>query len=203
MKGSFSGKSFCDLQMDKETPNMIGFSLLRKMSKFRDFQKSTRRLIYLCVSFIVLCNSWDTELNPGLHPLLLLLLLLFFFCFFFCFLFFFFVLFFSHFPCGVCEASVGWDDRALVCDSCNVWYHTDCQGMDSTMFEFYNQTLDRSLAWECLKRGMPNFSTSLFDTIGLIDTSNRFDSLSIPDSRAPTDIGPPTATSFPSWYTVY
>ena len=91
MKGSFSGKSFCDLQMDKETPNMIGFSLLRKMSKFRDFQKSTRRLIYLCVSFIVLCNSWDTELNPGLHPLLLLffffLLLLFFFvfCFFFTF----------------------------------------------------------------------------------------------------------------------
>ena len=106
-EGQFSGKSFCDLQMDKETPYMIGFSLLRKMSKFRDFQKSTRRLIYLYVFFIVLCNSWDTELNPGPTPLGS-----------------------SHFPCGVCEASVGWDDRAFVCDSCNVWYHIDCQGVD-------------------------------------------------------------------------
>ena len=60
-----------------------------------------------------------------------------------------------------------------------------------------NQTLDRSLAWECLKCGMPNFSTALFDTIGLIDTSNRFDSLSIPDSPVPTDIGSSTAMSSP------
>ena len=44
---------------------------------------------------------------------------------------------------------------------------------------------------------MPNFSTSLFNTIGLIDTSNRFDSLSIPDSPAPSDVGPPIATSSP------
>lgn len=86
----------------------------------------------------------------------------------------------SHFPCGVCEARVGWDDRVLVCDPCNVWYHIDCQGMDSSMYEIYNQTLDRSLAWECFKCSMPNFSTSLFDTMGLIDTSNRFYSLSVP-----------------------
>ena len=44
---------------------------------------------------------------------------------------------------------------------------------------------------------MPNFSTSLFDTIGLIETSNRFDSLSIPDSPFPTDLGTPTAHSSP------
>ena len=67
--------------------------------------------------------------------------------------------------------------------------------MDSTIYEIYNQTLDRSLAWKCLKCGMPNFSTSLFDTMGLIDTSNRFDSLSIPDSPTLTDIGSRTATS--------
>ena len=55
--------------------------------------------------------------------------------------------------------------------------------------------LDRSLAWECLNCGMPNFSTSLFDTLGLIDTSNCFDSLSVPDSQITTDLGTPTATS--------
>ena len=144
------------------------------MSKFRDFQTSTRRLNYLYVFFIVLCNSWDTELNPGPTSLGS-----------------------SHFPCGVREASIDWDDRALVCNSCNVWYHIDCQGTDSTMYDIYNQTLDRGLAWECLKCGMPNFSTSLFDTMGLVDTSSRFDSLSITDSPAPTVIGSPIATSSP------
>ena len=44
---------------------------------------------------------------------------------------------------------------------------------------------------------MPNFSTSLCDTIGLIDTSSRFDSLSIPDSPAPTYTWPPAATFSP------
>ena len=44
---------------------------------------------------------------------------------------------------------------------------------------------------------MPNISTSLFDTLGLIDTSNRFDSLSIPNSPIPTELGTPTATSSP------
>ena len=95
MKDSFSGTSFCDLQLAKEIPYMTGFSPLRKIFKLRDFQKSSRRLIYLYVFFIVVCNVWDTELNSGLtyHGS-------------------------SHFPCGVCQSNVGWDDRALVCDSC-------------------------------------------------------------------------------------
>ena len=69
--------------------------------------------------------------------------------------------------------------------------------MDSNIYSIYNQSLDRSLAWEYLNCGMPNFSTSFFDTIGLIETSNRFDSLSIPDSLIPTDLGTPTAHSSP------
>ena len=63
------------------------------------------------------------------------------------------------------------------------------------MYSIYNQSLDRNLAWECLNCGMPNFSTSLFDTIGLIETCNHFGSLSIPDSTVPTDLGTPTAHS--------
>ena len=65
------------------------------------------------------------------------------------------------------------------------------------MYSIYNQSLDRSLTRECLNCDMPNFSTSLFDTIGLIETSNRFDSLLIPDSPIPTDLGAPTAHSSP------
>ena len=48
------------------------FSLLRKMSKLRDFQKNSIRLIYLYVFFVVVCNSLNTEPKapaPVRHPL--------------------------------------------------------------------------------------------------------------------------------------
>ena len=60
------------------------------------------------------------------------------------------------------------------------------------MHEIYSQTLDKSEAWECFRCGMSNFSAMC-----LIDTRNRFDSLSIPDSPVPTDIGSLAATSSP------
>ena len=130
--------------------------------KFNDFQKTSQRLAYLYIFFIVISNLGTR--NPGPTSL-----------------------FPSHFPCGVYEVSLGWDDQAIVCDSCNKWYHIDCQGMDTNMYSIYNQSLDRNLAWICLNCGMPNFSTSLFDTIGLIETGNHFDSLSIPDRTVPTE----------------
>ena len=98
----------------------------------------------------------------------------------------------SHFPCGLCDVSVGWDDRGICCDTCNVWFHIDCQGMSSTMYGIYN--LSKSIAWECIRCGMPNFSTSLFDTTSSLEVSNRFESLSSlsePDSPIPDNIGPP------------
>ena len=39
----------------------------------------------------------------------------------------------SHFPCGVCDAEIGWEDRGICCATCNIWYHIDCQGKLSTM----------------------------------------------------------------------
>ena len=67
----------------------------------------------------------------------------------------------------------------------------NCQGMSTTMFNIYNRSLSKSLAWECLRCGMPNYSTSLFDTTAAVDTDNRFESLSSfsdPDSPIPDNI---------------
>ena len=75
-----------------------------------------------------------------------------------------------------------------------IWYHIDCQGMSSTMYGIYNKSLSKSIAWECIRCGMPNFSTSLFDTEASLEVSNRFEtlsSLSEPDSPVPDHIGPP------------
>ena len=82
----------------------------------------------------------------------------------------------------------------VCCDTCNVWYHIDCQGMSPTMYSIYNGSLGESMAWECMRCGMPNFSTSLFDTTASLEVSNRFEtlsSLSEPDSPVPDDIAPP------------
>ena len=79
----------------------------------------------------------------------------------------------------------------------------DCQGMSSTMYSILNKSPGRNIVWECLKCGMPNFSTSLFDTTASLETHNRFDSLSSlsdPESRIPDIIAPPpppTAASSP------
>ena len=51
-----------------------------------------------------------------------------------------------------------------------------------------------------LECGMPNFSTSLFDTKASLETHNRFDSLSSlsdPECPIPDIIGPPIAASSP------
>ena len=72
--------------------------------------------------------------------------------------------------------------------------------MSSTMYSILNKSSGIIIVWECMKCGMPNFSTSLFDTTASLETHNRFDSLSSlsdPESPIPDIIGPPTAASSP------
>ena len=109
VKDSFSGKSFCVCSWTRKRLIWLVPPLWWKCLNLETFRR-VQGVWFICVFFIVVCNSWDTELNTSSTSLGS-----------------------SHFPCGACESSVGWNDRALVCDSCNVWYHIDCQGMDSTM----------------------------------------------------------------------
>lgn len=30
------------------------------------------------------------------------------------------------YPCGTCDHPVTWNDRGIVCDTCNQWYHVSC-----------------------------------------------------------------------------
>ena len=152
-----------------QIPHICSISILRKGLRLKDRRSGKLCHQYICV--LLISNSWDTETNPGPEsrsdP---------------------------HFPCGLCDVSVGWEDRGICCDTCNVWYHIDCQGMSPTMYSIYNRSLGKSMAWECMRCGMPNFSTSLFDTTASLEVSNRFEtlsSLSEPDSPVPDNIGPP------------
>ena len=153
-----------DQQLMLQVPHFCTVSILRQSLRFKDHHSG--RLIHLYILTLLISNSWDTETNPG--PVSLIDN--------------------SHFPCGLCDVSVGWED------TCNIWYHIDCQGMSSTMYGIYNKSLSKSIAWECIRCGMPNFSTSLFDTEASLEVSNRFEtlsSLSEPDSPVLDHIAPP------------
>ena len=158
-----------DTQLMTQIPHICSISILRKGLRLKDRRSGKLCHLYICV--LLISNSWDTETNPGPESRSD-----------------------SHFPCGLCDVSVGWEDRGICCDTCNVWYHIDCQGMSPTMYSIYNRSLGKSMAWECMRCGMPNFSTSLFDTTASLEVSNRFEtlsSLSEPDSPVPDNIAPP------------
>ena len=158
-----------DTQLMTQIPHICSISILRKGLRLKDRRSGKLCHLYICV--LLISNSWDTETNPGPESRSD-----------------------SHFPYGLCDVSVGWEDRGICCDTCNVWYHIDCQGMSPTMYSIYNRSLGKSMAWECMRCGMPNFSTSLFDTTASLEVSNRFEtlsSLSEPDSPVPDNIGPP------------
>ena len=57
----------------------------------------------------------------------------------------------TTYPCGTCDKPVTWEHRGIVCDTCNQWYHTHCQSLDSTYYlEHVN---DSAIAWDCIMCG--------------------------------------------------
>ena len=132
-------------QLMAQLPHLCTVSILRKGLRLKDYRSG--KLLHLYLFVILIGNSWDIETNLGPDSRSDDSLCL----------------------CGLCDVSVGWEDRGICCDTCNVWYHIDCQGMSTTMYGVYNRTLNKSMAWECVRCGMPNFSTSLFDTSASLD----------------------------------
>ena len=63
--------------------------------------------------------------------------------------------------------------KAVCCDTCNIWYHIDCQSIHPHIYECMNSS---NISWECLQCGMPNFSTSFFDNNSFV-TPNSYNNL--------------------------
>ncbi|KAK3096098.1 hypothetical protein FSP39_023212 [Pinctada imbricata] len=105
-------------------------------------------LLYL--SIILILQSSDCELNPGPRPV--------------------------KWPCQVCNKACKWGQRAIACDSCDKWYHVNCIGMASNIYR-YHSVIKTDASWICCSCGLPNFSTSLFESL-VVDTSNTYHSLS-------------------------
>ena len=93
--------------------------------------------------------------------------------------------------CGTCKKGVTWSQKAICCDTCNIWYHANCQDMPSLNY----QCLDSSnISWHCIQYGMPKLSSSIFD-LSSLETSNSFNPLE--DQTLGNLKSPPTASSTP------
>ena len=77
--------------------------------------KTGRHHHLLYLSFIIILQSADCELNPGPRT--------------------------PKYPCLVCTKAVRWNHRAIACDNCEGWYHTDCIDMDTYTMHLQNQML--------------------------------------------------------------
>jgi hypothetical protein len=106
---------------------------------------NTSHLLYL--SYILILLSSDTELNPGPAT--------------------------PKYPCQTCNKAVTWRQRAVACDNCNLWYHTNCMGMNSAIYKALEPS---NASWTCCQCGIPNFSTSLFESV-IVESNNIYDSL--------------------------
>ena len=66
------------------------------------------------------------------------------------------------YPCGECTRAVKFGP-SIAYDQCNAWYHQECAGMNSMIFECCtNATIQ--IQWTCIKCGLPNISASFFDS---------------------------------------
>ena len=88
------------------------------------------------IFILLLANASDTETNPGPRT--------------------------PKWPCGTCNKAVNWRHKAICCDNCETWFHIQCQHIQSNVFRFMDAS---NVSWECLQCGMPNFSTSLFNSM--------------------------------------
>ena len=69
----------------------------------------------------------------------------------------------SIYPCGTCDRPVTWEDRGIVCDTCNQWYHVTCQSMCSGSYD--KHVHDSAIAWDCLACNSPNYTTLCYSLV--------------------------------------
>ncbi|XP_053395970.1 uncharacterized protein LOC128556094 [Mercenaria mercenaria] len=138
---------------------------LLHLKKFRKRLLNQNRLTLMYICLILIMMAFDTETNPGPNSTVTN----------------------RSDLCGICTKVVGWHpDRGIYCEECSTWYHAQCQGMSSHMYNFYSDHSDEF--WECHKCGIPNFASSLFENSSVADSNNSISDVSsdLPCLKSPT-----------------
>lgn len=92
-------------------------------------------LCLLYLSIMVIFKSNDVESNPGPSQ--------------------------TKYPCQICLKPVTWRQKGVACDDCGMWHHAKCMFMPRQVYDALAQS---NTSWHCVNCGMPNFSSSLFES---------------------------------------
>ena len=68
------------------------------------------------------------------------------------------------FPCGECQNCVRSNQDAILCATCERWFHARCIGMGKLVFKYYLE--NHHLDWECAFCSLPKFNDSFFEQTG-------------------------------------
>ena len=96
----------------------------------------------------------------------------------------------TTYPCGFCDNPVTWDhQRAICCDSCDIWYHSHCLECTNINISHLQNT---NVSWICCKCNTPNINSFSFHSYDL-ESYNQFSVLST--SRNNSDFSIPSLDS--------
>ena len=147
------------VNIDSATPVYLphtrkyGRSNRHKVSNFNHLYRTTNARKRMCLVLLLFLIASDVELNPGPGNG-------------------------SIFPCGLCQAPVTWCQQGMCCDTCDIWYHKSCEGLNSAEMEHLETN---SVSWHCFKCNSLNIENFTFHNF-IFHTSNVFDPLSFIDS---------------------
>ena len=116
-----------------------------------------------CLSKLLVLLAGDVELNPGPRK--------------------------PKYPCIVCGKACTWNTPAVCCDDCDGWYHTDCMGMHPAVYSALGKP---DTSWHCTSCGIPQFTSSLFNSFYSSEAHSSFCS----DSSLSEPIPFPSPNSF-------
>lgn len=99
-----------------------------------------------------------------------------------------------NYPCHIYSKAVTWKQRGVACDDCEKWFHADCMHMSTPVYMALN-----NISWHCTNCGMPNFTSSLFEST-IMSTRNSFSTLNSShiNNISTHSSGPPTSCTSPS-----
>ena len=97
------------------------------------------------------------------------------------------------YPCQICSKAVTWNQRGVACDDCDKWFHAECMHMSTPVYMSL-----QNISWHCTNCGMPQFSSSLFEST-ILSSNNSFLTLDNSNTSEGTVLspGPPKSCSSP------
>ena len=120
---------------------------LKKLYRLPSPNKRSKGTSLLYISVLLVTLSNDVQIQPGPRM--------------------------PTYPCGSCGKAVPNNQNSIQCDGCMTWHHINCQGMNVQTHKIHVE--HDSYSWYCLKCGLPNFSTTYFETSdSSFETSNSF-----------------------------